>query len=148
MSITRAQLSTYIGGMLTQPLTAAGISSVDSTGNMKEPIDDALLALGVDPTLISGSGAFTALDARAAYATVKYYALMRIRDAVLHMVDIAGESPQVTAKRSQFVTALNARIAEAKVDSESFATTTTTGGWSRGSLNLNYIEPDDTDESS
>jgi hypothetical protein len=75
---------------------------------------------------------------------------MRIRDAVLHMVDIAGESPQVTAKRSQFVTALNARIAEAKADSESFTvvSTTQTGGWSRGSLNLNYIEPDDTDESS
>lgn len=44
--MTRAELAAWVGVRYAAYLEAAGRTSVDTTGNLKEPIDDALLILG------------------------------------------------------------------------------------------------------
>jgi hypothetical protein len=47
MSMSRAQLAAELWGRLGTQFTEAGITNTDTTGNLKEPVDSTLLALGV-----------------------------------------------------------------------------------------------------
>ena len=46
MGMSRAQLSAALWGLLQRQFTEVGIENEDSTGNLKEPVDFTLLALG------------------------------------------------------------------------------------------------------
>ncbi len=47
MSMSRAQLAAELWGRLQTQFTVAGITNADTTGNLKEPVDSALMALGI-----------------------------------------------------------------------------------------------------
>jgi hypothetical protein len=47
MSMSRAQLAAELWGRLGTQFTEAGITNIETTGNLKEPVDSTLLALGI-----------------------------------------------------------------------------------------------------
>lgn len=140
MSITRAALVTRFGATLPEVLAFAGLPTTDSAGGLKEPLDDALSALGVaDEDLANVS----ITVARAAAITVgRYYVLLRIRDAIAHnQTDFkAGD---VELKRKQYLDWLDKEIALSQASASSYVTLEgdLASAWGAGTISLGYLEP-------
>jgi hypothetical protein len=48
MSLSRAELAAKLWGRLQRPFTEVGIADADTSGNLMEPLDDTLAALGLE----------------------------------------------------------------------------------------------------
>lgn len=113
----RSDIATYMWGRLGAMFTEVGIDNADTTGDLKEPIDDTFLALGVNyADLASATSASS--DVRAARSLAYYYGLISIRDAALNRVDESksngAPSVSLSRSRSQFVDNVNAAIDQAE----------------------------------
>jgi hypothetical protein len=85
MAVSRAQATTYLAGQYgsgaNNLLALADIGATDTTGDLKEPIDDAALLLGTsfgDLTTVSIGDS----DAPAYFAALRYTTLKRILDGL------------------------------------------------------------------
>lgn len=138
MSMSRSDALAYLSGTLAQWITDAGLTAADTTGNLKEPIDDALLMTGT--AYADLATATVADDDALGYRKVlKYTGLLRIQDAIGARVDISLDGPQMSKSRSQAVKSLAEIVKAAKADADVFIVST--GTWDSGSIALDYIEP-------
>lgn len=70
--MTRLEVAAAVGARLVTQLGDAGMSAADSSGNLKEPIDDALRAMGYAEADLATA---EPEDARGFIAMVRYHAL-------------------------------------------------------------------------
>ena len=107
--------------------------------------------LATDDALLSSSVAYADL-ATGSVATEKalgfrvlltYFGLVRLHEAVTASVDVSIDGPQASKRFSQYVAALERRIAGLKDDAASYATAgpliTESGYGSYGSFNTGYM---------
>ena len=138
MSLSRAELQASLWGTLQRPFTEVGIANTDTTGNLKEPLDATLYAMGTayadltTGTIADGSE-FDALK------VARYYGLSAIYDAALNRVDVrlTDEDMSRSDTWSQFVKNLKDARDEAKADAAPFLPAD--GSWGAGSLSLGFI---------
>jgi hypothetical protein len=140
MSMSRMELAGYLWGRLQAQFTEVGIVNADSSGNLKEPLDDTFVALG-----FSFSDAATATvedaDTQKALALVRYYGLTTVYDAALNRTDeqksVGAPSVSLSQNKSQFVRQLENALFRAKENAEPFLPKGDT--WIFGSISTDTI---------
>lgn len=139
--MTRAQLAADLWGMLQRQFVEAGITNDDSTGQLKEPVDSTLLALGIDYSDLAAAEVANT-DVSKARILARYYGLSTIYDAVLDRVDEQVDAPSVNLRRSQMVTQVKAALDNAESAAKPFIPVFNEGSWGFASLSIGYIEPE------
>lgn len=142
MSMSRADAASYLAASLAELLTDAGLDNLDESGDLAEPIDDALLLTG---TAYGDLATATVADADALgfRKVLRWTALARIREAVAHRVDVTLDGPNMSKRRSQIVGHLDRLTADAKAAADPYVTVTADGGaWSLATISTDWIEPD------
>lgn len=77
--MNRLEVAAAVGARLVTQLADAGMSAADTTGNLKEPIDDALRAMGVaEPELVAAESD----DARGFLAMTRYQTLRVVLERI------------------------------------------------------------------
>lgn len=107
VALSRSQLVSEIGGLAAQVLAVAKLAPTDTAGNLKEPINATLRALGVGQASLESVAADLVADGleAKALAFARYFVLDRAVDAVHELTDIsAGDDGGV--KSSQTVASL------------------------------------------
>jgi len=140
MTMSRTDALTYLSGTLAQWISDAGLTAADSSGNLKEPIDDALLMTGTAYADLA-TATVADVDAMGFRKVLKYTGLLRIQDAIGARVDLTLDGPQMSKSRSQAVKSLAGIIEKAKADADMFIVST--GNWDSGTIALDYIEPEE-----
>jgi len=102
MSLSRAQLAAELWGRLQRPFAEVGITNSDTTGNLKEPIDATLLALGTAWDDVS-SGTVESGSEASAIALAVYYGWGAAIVAAANLVDGSVGAPQVQESSSQLI---------------------------------------------
>lgn len=110
MSMSRAQLVADLWGRLGTQFTEAGLTNTDTTGHLKEPVDSALLALGVSYSNLS-TGTVTDSDIPRAIALVTYFGYVRLIDAVAHTgtnksISVGAPSVSKSENRADYIRSL------------------------------------------
>lgn len=135
MSMNRVELMGYAWGRLGVLFTEVGMTNDDSSGNMKEPLDDTLMALGSTYEDAASAVVATA-DERAARALVRYYGLIAIQDSALNYVDesksTGAPSVSLSRSRSQFVAQIEKSLERAYKDAAQYLPIG--GGWIENDL--------------
>jgi hypothetical protein len=140
MAMTRAQLAADLWGMLQRQFAEADIANEDSTGNLKEPVDSTLLALGVDYAELATAEVANS-DVVKARILARYYGLSAVYDAVLNSVDVQVDAPNVNLRRSQRVANLKAAVDAARAVALPFISVENEGSWFVGSVDLGITQP-------
>lgn len=142
MAMSRAQLTAALWGTLQRQFTEVGITNTDDSGNLKEPVDSTLLALGVAYSVLASGDADLIADGdeHKALIVARAYGLSTILDAALNTFDESIDAPNTTIKRSQFVTNIERALARANADAAPFISTAPSA-WGAGTISLDYIEP-------
>jgi hypothetical protein len=139
MSMIRAQLAGAMWGRLQQQFVEAGISNEDTTGNLKEPVDETLIALGVGYEDLETATVETVDEAKA-LILARYYGLLTVYDAVMNRTDtqISTGAPSVSKSesKSQYVRQLENALFRARENAEPFLPSTTGSSWSVDDLTL------------
>ena len=136
MALTRSDMAAYLAGSLAELLTDAGLGTDDSPGELKEPIDRALLMTG---TAYADLATATVSDADALgfLAVLEYAALLRI-DAARgdRATSLSAGGTSVSWARD----AWGKRLEAARVAASPYLVGS--GQWASGSLVLgDWIEP-------
>ena len=100
MSLSRAQLAAELWGRLQRPFAEVGITNSDTTGNLKEPIDATLLALGTAWGDVA-TGTVATGDELKAITVAAYYGWEAAVTAAANLVDGSVGAPQVQESASQ-----------------------------------------------
>ena len=138
MSMTRGEMQDALWGDLQWGFTEVGITNTDDSGNLKEPLDRALLALGTSYSdLATGEAADG--DEYTALAILHYTGLQTIYNAALAKVDVTIDAPNTSVKWSQFVANIAAALMEAKAEATPLMTTTVSS-WVATSVNTGYLD--------
>jgi hypothetical protein len=128
MPMTRTDAASFLAGQLGSLLADAGIGTEDMTGELKEPIDEALLmtgaAFGDLPTA-------SVADADAlGFTRVLYWAgLKRLLNEHALRVDISQGDPGVSKRESQSAAALEKRLAQAWAEAAPFVVVGAENSW-------------------
>jgi hypothetical protein len=136
----RAESATYLASSLAELLSDAGLATTDTAGDLKEPIDDALLLTGTAYDDLA-TATVAGVDVIGYRKVLTYTALLRIRGAIAHRVDVALDGPTMSKRRSQAAQALDRLVAEAKAAAEPFIANGASGTWGSGTITLDYLEP-------
>lgn len=141
MSMSRAQLMTYLWGKLGDQFTEAGMTNDDTSGNLKEPLDETFVALGFSFTDAATAEVVTG-DEPKAMTLARYFGLLAVYDAVMNRVDsqisVGAPSVSKSENRSQFVRQLENALFRAREAAEPFLPTGGTVAF--GDLNLGIYE--------
>lgn len=87
MALSRAQLTTALAGKLAQALALAGLAATDSSGALKEPLDETFRALGVGEAGLAAAVAADGAEAKAlAFAT--FFGWDRVVAALVSKMDV------------------------------------------------------------
>lgn len=100
MSLSRAELAAELWGRLQRPFAEVGITNSDTTGNLKEPIDSTLVALGTAFGDLA-TGMVAAGDELKAITVAVYYGWDAAVTAAANLVDGSVGAPQVQESLSQ-----------------------------------------------
>jgi hypothetical protein len=114
--MTREDAATYLELRLGPTRDDAGVLE----GDWELAIDDALLALGVTASEMSGKDVADG-DVIGYRALLTYYGLTFLHDRVLNRIDISGSEPSMSLRESQIVTNLERRIATAQAAASGYA---------------------------
>ena len=140
MGMSRAQLSAALWGLLQRQFTEVGIENEDSTGNLKEPVDFTLLALGTSYDDLT-TGTVASADVGKAMIVARFYGLQAAYDAALGRVDMSVGAPSVSKSGNQYVKDLAAALAIAETRAKPYLPDT--GAFGFATLILDHIEPYD-----
>lgn len=144
MGMSRAQLAANLWGLLQRQFTEVGIENEDSTGNLKEPIDFTLLALGTSYADLS-SGTVDDGDEHDALTIARYQGLRSVYDAALAKVDVTIDAPNTSVKWSQYAAAIEKALTAAKAEAlPLMATAVNPFGFA--TIALDHIEPYDVED--
>ena len=139
MSLSRNNAADYIAAQLGTLLTEAGVGPEDLSGQLKEPIDQALMMTGVAYGDLPDAEVDDA-DALGFLAVLEYATLMRIHRSVLNRVTISMSEPGISKQRGQIIDNLNKAIEVAKANAMPFILQGV-DGFSTGVISLDFIEP-------
>lgn len=144
MGMSRAQLAANLWGLLQRQFTEVGISNEDSTGNLKEPVDFTLLALGTSYADLA-SGTVDDGDESDALTIARYQGLRTVYDAALAKVDVTIDAPNTSVKWSQYAAAIEKALNAAKAEAlPLMATAVNPFGFA--TIALDHIEPYDVED--
>lgn len=136
--MNRAALAAELWGRLQRPFTEVGITNSDTSGNLKEPIDATLLALGTAWDDVA-TGTVAAGDELKAIALAVYYGWGAIVSAFQDK-DIQVDAPNIRISKSNQGNRYEARLAEAKAAALPWLPDE--GSWGFGTISLGFIEPE------
>lgn len=142
MTMGRAQLSAELWGRLQRQFAEAGIDNTDTTGNLKEPVDSALMALGTSYSdLPSGTVADT--DITQAIAWAVYFGYVAVLHAVAHTgtaisKSVGAPSVSKSENRADYIKSLE-RLRDAAYASASALAPG--DAWAFGDMNLGILSP-------
>ncbi len=126
--MTRADIVGYLAARLGSLVAEAGMAASDTTGNLKEPLDDALRGMGyaeADLTTVVPT------DTRSVLISARYQTLLRIQEAIADRFDVSvgGDS----FKLQQVIDNVEKLLAKARA--EMF----TTSGFQSGTISLGFL---------
>lgn len=138
----RTAASVYLDSSLMLTASEMGVSRARLASVFALATDDALLSLSVTyANLMTGSVPDTAVIGFRVLLT--YFGLVRLHESVLASVDISLDGPTISKRLSQYVAALERRIAGIASSAALFATAgplvTSSGYDSFGSFNTGYM---------
>jgi hypothetical protein len=142
MTLNRSQLATLLGTRAGRNLTAVGLTTADSTANLKEPLDDTLRALGVP----YGSEASATLDESnvARFLAVgAVYVLRRALDEASGFADVAATQLGASKHKSQIVKNLRDRLADAEAHAAQYGIADMVPVMGAGVYRIDAIEPEE-----
>jgi hypothetical protein len=138
MSWDRADAATYLASTLSTWLTQAGLGNEDDLEQLKEPIDDALLLMGVaEDDLVTA----TISDTFGFRKVLRYTALMRIWDAFGDRPASKSHGGPASLSKTYDNKRLDDMIAAAEAAAAPFITATTSNVYVMTSVNYDYLEP-------
>lgn len=144
MGMSRAQLAANLWGLLQRQFTEVGIENEDSTGNLKEPVDFTLLALGTSYDDLA-SGTVDDGSEADALTIARYQGLRTVYDAALAKVDVTIDAPNTSVKWSQYAAAIEKALTAAKAEAlPLMATAVNPFGFA--TIALDHIEPYDVED--
>jgi hypothetical protein len=141
-SLTRTQLATLLGTRAGVNLRAVGLTTADSTGNLKEPLDDTLRALGIP----YGSEASATLDdgqVSAFLAVGAVYVLRRALDEASGFADVAATALGTSKSKNQIVKNLRERLAEAEAHAIGYGIADLVPAMGSGVYTIDALEPEE-----
>ena len=142
MALNRVALATLLGTRAGRNMVAVGLTTVDSTTNLKEPLDDTLRALGVP----YGSEASATLDEGRVsqfLAVGAVYVLRRALDEASGFADVAATALGTSKSRSQIVKNLRERLADAEAHAAQYVVPDLMPVMGAGVYTIDAIEPEE-----
>jgi hypothetical protein len=140
--MNRGDAISYLMTTLGPTAGERGVTSPTQDFIWETATDDALLALSVAATDLQTKIVATT-DVIGYRALLTYYGLVRLHETVLASVDVSIDGPQTSKRFSQYVAALERRIALAAQAASSYATAgplvTESGYGEFGSFNTGYM---------
>lgn len=135
--MSRAQLVAKLWEDLGGAFTEAGITNADTAGNLKGPVDNALLALGVAFGDLA-TATVTDADITRAIALANYYGYVAILQRVAHKAgstsaSVGAPSVSKSENHAEYIRALERLRDAAKADAEALTPGT---GWAFADLDL------------
>lgn len=122
MTMSRAQLVAELWGRMQVQFTRAGIVNEDTSGNLKEPVDSALGAIGVSySTRATGEASDDLADVAIAWAV--FYGCQKVLDAVAHEAtstskSVSAPGVSLSANGAEFIRAVERMRDNAKARAE------------------------------
>ena len=117
------------------------MANTDTTGNLKEPVDETFVALGVSYDDLATATVAPA-DQQAAMILSRYYGLLSVYDAALNRVDkqtsVGAPSVSKSENYSQFVRQLENALFRARENAKPFLPSGAT--WAFGDLSLGIYQ--------
>ena len=126
--MTRADIVGYIAARLGSLVSEAGLAPSDTTGNLKEPLDDALRVMGYAEADIATANP---TDTRYVLICARYQTLLRIQEAIADRFDVSvgGDS----FKLQQVIDNVEKLLAKARIEM------VTTSGFQSGTISLGFL---------
>ena len=112
-TLTRSQLASLLGSRAGGALRGVGLTTADTTGNLKEPLDDTLRTFGVtygDEI----AGTLDSADVTRFVAVGRVFVLRRALDEAMGFADVAATQLGVSKSKSQIVKHLRDALADAE----------------------------------
>lgn len=142
MTMSRAELAAELWGRLQVPFTDAGIVNADSSGNLKEPVDSALMKLGITYSDLSATGdVVTDANVPAAIAWAVHFGYAALLRSLAHTgtsvsMSVGAPSVSKTENKGDYIRSLERLRDQAKTEAESLTTGAT---WVFGSISTDII---------
>lgn len=138
MSMSRAQLAAELWGRLGTQFTEAGITNIETTGNLKEPVDSTLLALGISYSDLA-TGTVADADIPRAIALASYFGYVKLIHAVAHTgtsrtISVGAPSVSKSENRADYIRSLERLRDAAKAEADDLSPGR--GTWAFGDLSL------------
>lgn len=134
--MNRAALVAELWIRLQHVFAVVGMSNEDSPGNMKEPVDDTLRALGVSYADLA-TGEVASSDVDKAIVLAEYFGLKAVYKSAIESVDISVAAPQVSKSKSQFVLNVKDALTQARADASPWIPGDVK--WLSGSIDLDFM---------
>ncbi len=141
MALSRATLATELGTRAGGYLRAVGLTTADTTGNLKESLDDTLRAMGTTYTgLATATLADTSLDQFIAVGTV--YVLRAAIAEATRLADVAATTLGASKRQSQIVENLERALARAESQAAVYGIAVLSSTMTTGVMTFDLIEPE------
>ena len=142
MSLTRAQAAAELAARTGRALIGVGLTAADTTGNLKEPLDDTFRALGTAHGSVASATVEEAdLDQFLSVGAV--FVLRRALDEAVGFADVAATTLGVSKRKSQIVKNLEDRLVRAEAKAATYGVTGVTSVMGSGVYRIDLIEPED-----
>lgn len=136
--MNRAALAAELWGRLQRPFAEVGITNSDTTGNLKEPVDSTLSALGVAYGDLA-TGTVAAGSEAAAIALATYYGYVAVVGAFTDK-DVQVDAPTIRISKSNQGNRYETALARAKADAAAWLPDDG-AAFAVGVISLDFIEP-------
>jgi hypothetical protein len=142
MALNRDEAAGELANRSGRALTAVGLLTSDTTGNLKEPLDDTFRAFGVaygdlpDAELDEGD-----LDRFLAVGAV--YVLRRALSEAIGFADVAATALGTSKRKSQIVQNLEKRLAEAESHAAQYGVDILNPVMGSGVYRIDILEPEE-----
>jgi hypothetical protein len=141
-SLNRATLATLLGTRAGRNLTAVGLTTTDTTGNLKEPLDDTFRALGT-PYSDLASATVDDSNINQFLAVGAVYVLRRALDEASGLADVSASTLGASKSQSQIVKNLRDRLAEAEAAAAQYGVADLMPAMGSGVYTIDALEPEE-----
>jgi hypothetical protein len=142
MTLSRAEAASELANRAGRHLVAVGLNSSDTTGNLKEPLDDTFRALGVAyGDLIDADVEEGELDQFLAVGTV--YVLRQALGASSGFANVAATALGTSKQKQQIVQNLEKRLLEAEAHAAQYGVSVLTPVMGSGVYRIDILEPEE-----
>ncbi len=133
----RSEVAAYLGGLYGPLLAEVGLTASDTTGNLKEVLDDAGRLRGLGEEALAGP--IAAAEVPPYLAVARWLCLRKIASLLALRADISLSTPAIAKSRSQPYRAVSELLDQARLEAEPYLVRT--GTWTTATLTFDYLEP-------